>query len=168
MSDALKVDTGALAEVGRELVDVPRYLERLRVLTEEALPEKLKRFLEYLNRSSDDGVTQLLSYIDHEVSMIEERLDDLNSTMQRVDFQPGRYLRLVAKKVIHESLRTLQHAQRQLNSARFIDDEGESHYKALQELVGLLKDACEHSRNQGANPQRYRQALGKILDWRHH
>ncbi|MBN0203534.1 hypothetical protein JTL45_33690, partial [Pseudomonas aeruginosa] len=33
MSDALKVDTGALAEVGRELVDVPRYLERLRVLT---------------------------------------------------------------------------------------------------------------------------------------
>jgi len=150
MSDALKVDTGALAEVGRELVDVPKYLERLRVLTEEALPEKLKRFLEYLNRSSDDGVTQLLSYIDHEVSMIEERLDDLNSTMQRVDFQPGRYLRLVAKKVIHESLRTLQQAQRQLNSARFIDDEGESHYKALQALVGLLKDACEHSRNQGA------------------
>lgn len=150
MSDALKVDTGALSEVGRELVDVPRYLERLRVLTEEALPEKLKRFLEYLNRSSDDGVTQLLSYIDHEVAVIEERLDDLNSTMQRVDFQPGRYLRLVAKKVIHESLRTLQQAQRQLNSARFIDDEGESHYKALQALVGLLKDACEHSRNQGA------------------
>ncbi|MBN0445150.1 hypothetical protein JTM53_34555, partial [Pseudomonas aeruginosa] len=94
----------------------------------------------YLSRSSDDGVTQLLSYIDREVSMIEERLDDLNSTMQRVDFQPGRYLRLVAKKVIHESLRTLQQAQRQLNSARFIDDEGESHYKALQALVGLLKD----------------------------
>lgn len=150
MSDALKVDTGALSEVGRELVDIPKYLERLRVLTEEALPEKLKRFLEYLNRSSDDGVTQLLSYIDHEVSMIEERLDDLNSTMQRVDFQPGRYLRLVAGKVIHESVRTLQRAQRQLNSARFVDDEGESHYKALQELVGLLKDACEHSRTQGA------------------
>ena len=150
MSDALKVDTGALSEVGRELVDIPKYLERLRVLTEEALPEKLKRFLEYLNRSSDDGVTQLLSYIDHEVSMIEERLDDLNSTMQRVDFQPSRYLRLVASKVIHESLRTLQRAQRQLNSARFIDDEGESHYKALQELVGLLKDAGEHSRTQGA------------------
>lgn len=150
MSDALKEDKGALTEVGRELVDVPRYLERLRVLTEEALPEKLKRFLEYLNRSSDDGVTQLLSYIDHEVSVIEERLDDLNSTMQRVDFQPGRYLRLVAKKVIHERLRTLQQAQRQLNSARFIDDEGESHYKALHALVGLLKDACEHSRNQGS------------------
>ena len=150
MSDALREDNGALTQVGRELVDVPRYLERLRVLTEEALPEKLKRFLDYLNRSSDDGVTQLLSYIDHEVSVIEERLDDLNSTMQRVDFQPGRYLRLVAGKVIHESLRTLQRAQRQLNSARFVDDDGESHYKALQELVGLLKEACGHSRTQAA------------------
>jgi len=150
MSDALKVDTGSLTEVGRDLRDIPKYLERLRVLTEEALPEKLKRFLEYLNRSSDDGVTQLLSYIDHEVSMIEERLDDLNSTMQRVDFQTGRYLRLVASKVIHESLRTLQRAQRHLNSARFNADDGESHYKALQELVALLKDACEHNRTLGA------------------
>jgi uncharacterized protein YPO0396 len=150
MSDALRVDTGALSEVGRELADIPKYLERLRVLTEEALPDKLKRFLEYLNRSSDDGVTQLLSYIDHEVSLIEERLEDLNSTMRRVDFQPGRYLRLVAGKVIHESVRTLQRAQRQLNSARFTDDEGASQYKALQELVLLLKDACERNRTHGA------------------
>jgi len=95
-------------------------------------------------------VTQLLSYIDHEVAVIEERLDDLNNTMRRVDFQSGRYLRLVASKVVHESLRTLQRAQRQLSSARFVDDEGESHYKALQELVGLLKDACERNRTQGA------------------
>lgn len=150
MSDAKKEDTGALSEVGRELEDISRYLERLELLTEEALPEKLKSFLGYLNRSSDEGVTQLLSHIDNEVATIEERLDDLNSTMRRVDFQPDHYLRLVAKKVIHESVRTLQKAQRALNSARLHDDEGESHYKALRELVFLLKDAVERNRTQGA------------------
>ncbi|WP_271105606.1 ATP-binding protein [Pseudomonas tohonis] len=150
MSDAKKEDTGALSEVGRELDDVPSYLERLRVLTEEALPEKLKRFLDYLNRSSDDGVTQLLRAIEYEVSLIEERLDDLNATMQRVDFQPGRYLRLIANKFVHESVRSLDRAQRQLNSSRFVDDGGESQYKALQELVALLKDACERNRTLGA------------------
>lgn len=150
MSDAKREDTGALSEVGRELEDIPHYLERLRMLTEEALPDKLKRFLEYLNRSSDDSVTQLLSYIEHEVSMIEERLNDLNNTMRRVDFQPGRYLRLLPSRVVHESVRTLQRAQRHLNSARFTDDNGESQYKALQELVALLKDACERNRTQGA------------------
>jgi uncharacterized protein YPO0396 len=150
MSDAKKEDRGALSEVGRELEDIPKYLERLQVLTEEALPEKLNRFLEYLNRSSDEGVTQLLSYVDNEVSMIEERIEDLNHTMRQVDFQPGRYLRLVSNKVVHESLRTLQRAQKQLASARFNDDAGESQYKALQHLVLLLKDACERSRTQGA------------------
>jgi len=78
MSDAKSVDRGALSDVGRELDDVPAYLERLRVLEEEALPEKRRRFLQYLNQSSDQGVTQLLSLIDNEVSMIEERIDDLN------------------------------------------------------------------------------------------
>ncbi|WP_230492843.1 ATP-binding protein [Martelella alba] len=150
MSDAKRVDTGALSEAGTDLDDIPTYLQRLQELTEEALPEKLNRFLDYLNRSSDDGVTQLLSHIEHEVLMIEERLSELNETMFRVDFQPGRYLRLDTKKVAHESLRTLEKTQRQLNAARFVDDDGESHYKALQGLVSQLRDACERNRTLGA------------------
>ncbi|EPR2277480.1 SbcC/MukB-like Walker B domain-containing protein [Salmonella enterica subsp. enterica serovar Newport] len=150
MSEAKRVDTGALVEAGADLDDVPVYLQRLQELTEEALPEKLNRFLEYLNRSSDDGVTQLLSHIDHEVLVIEARLSELNETMFRVDFQPDRYLRLDTKKVVHESLRTLEKAQRQLNAARFVDDNGESHYKALQVLVAQLRDACERHRTLGA------------------
>ncbi|CDG16278.1 conserved protein of unknown function [Xenorhabdus doucetiae] len=150
MSIAKNADTGALAEVGTDLDDIPAYLQRLQELTEEALPEKLQRFLDYLNRSSDDGVTQLLSHIDQAVLMIEERLSELNATMFRVDFQPDRYLRLVTKKVIHESLRTLEKTRRQLNAARLIDDNGESHYKALQSLVALLRDACERNRTLGA------------------
>src|SRR5690606_18669397 len=66
MDAARGVDTGALADVGSDIEDIPHYLERLRVLNEEALPEKRQRFLEYLNRSSDQGVTQLLAGIDEE------------------------------------------------------------------------------------------------------
>ena len=150
MSEAKRVDTGALVEAGADLDDISVYLQRLQELTEEALPEKLNRFLDYLNRSSDDGVTQLLSHIEHEVLVIEERLNELNETMFRVDFQPDRYLRLDTKKVVHESLRTLEKAQRQLNTARFVDDNGESHYKALQVLVAQLRDACERNRTLGA------------------
>ncbi|HBT7819412.1 TPA: hypothetical protein UOY07_004116 [Klebsiella pneumoniae] len=150
MSEAKRVDTGALVEAEADLDDIPAYLQRLQELTEEALPEKLNRFLDYLNRSSDDGVTQLLSHIEHEVLVIEARLSELNETMFRVDFQPDRYLRLDTKKVVHESLRTLEKAQRHLNAARFVDDNGESHYKALQVLVAQLRDACERNRTLGA------------------
>lgn len=150
MSDAKKEDRGALSEVGRELEDIPKYLDRLRTLVEEALPEKRQRFKDYLNRSSDEGVTQLLMTIDNEVERIEEKLDDVNHTLRRVDFQSGRYLQLVSSKVIHESLRSFNKTRTKLASARFVDDEGESQYKVLQEIVTLLRDACERNRVAGS------------------
>ncbi len=64
MELAKRVDSGALSEVGSNIEDVPFYLDRLRVLNDEALPEKRTRFLEYLNRSSDQRVTQHLASID--------------------------------------------------------------------------------------------------------
>lgn len=150
MGKAKNLDTGALAETGTELRDVPDYLDRLETLVREALPEKEKRFLEYLRHSSDQSVTQLLSGVENEVNIIEERIDDLNETMLQVDFQPGRYLRLEPQRVLHESIRTLTKAQRHLNSARLKDDMGESHYKALQQVVALVRDAAENRRKVGA------------------
>jgi uncharacterized protein YPO0396 len=150
MGAARGVDTGALAEVGTEVEDVPQYLERLRVLRDEALPEKLDRFLGYLNQSSDEGVTQLLRSIDNEAETIVERIEDLNATMRRVDFQPGRYLKLEPRQVIHESLRTLAQAQRNLRTATLQDDQGESQFKALAEVVRLVRDASERRTTVGA------------------
>ena len=150
MNVAKGKDTGALAETGTEIRDIPHYLERLRVLKEEALPAKLERFINYLNQSSDQGVTQLLAHIQNEVTVIEERIADLNATLQRVDFQPGHYLRLEPRRVTHESLRTLEKAQRHLRAAALKDDQGESHFKALAHMVKLLRDASDSKRTVGA------------------
>ncbi|MHA7880160.1 MAG: ATP-binding protein [Saccharospirillum sp.] len=150
MNGAKGKDTGALTESGTEIRDIPHFLERLRVLKEEALPAKLERFLNYLNQSSDQGVTQLLAHIQNEVTVIEERIADLNITLQRVDFQTGRYLRLEPKRVTHESLRTLEKAQRHLRAAALKDDQGESHFKALAHLVQLLRHASDNKRTVGA------------------
>lgn len=150
MASAKKVDTGALVETGTELEDLEEYLERLRVLEEEALPEKLARFKEYLNLSSDQGVTQLLKSMDSEVEKIRYRIEDLNKTMARVDFQPGRYLSLNPQPVVHEMLNTLQKARRHLLHAALQDDDGEQHYKALKLLVDIIRDASERRRTRGA------------------
>jgi uncharacterized protein YPO0396 len=150
MGVAQRADTGALAEVGNEMQDVPAYLERLRQLIEEGLPEKQQRFLSYLNQSSDQGVTQLLSDIENEVTTIEERIDDLNRTLRRVNFQPGRYLQLVPRRIVHESLRSLDAARRHLRSAALKDDQGESHFAALRRVVDLLRDAADRKKTLGA------------------
>ncbi|MGI9282907.1 MAG: ATP-binding protein [Endozoicomonas sp.] len=170
MERAQKVDNGPLAETGTDIQDTPAYLERLNRLNQEALPEKLNRFLAYLNQSSDQGVTQLLRGVEDEVTIIEERISDLNDTLHRVDFQPGHYLQLKPQRVQHESLRTLQSAQRHLRSAamKTEQDQGESHYRALENLVQILRDASENKRTVGARAlldPRYRlQFSVEVLD----
>jgi uncharacterized protein YPO0396 len=150
MGRAQKADTGELSEFGTTAEEAPHYLERLRVLVEEALPEKMQRFQQYLNESSDQGVRLLLSEIEEEVSAIEERIADLNRTLFRVDFQPGRYLQLEPLRVRHQSLRSLEEARSQLRAAMLKDDQGESHYTALRHMVDLLREAADKPKTLGA------------------
>lgn len=150
MGRAQTVDTGALVDIGTDIDDLPHYLDRLRLLNEEALPEKRNRFLEYLNRSSDQGVTQLLAGIDEEVDAIEQRIKELNQTLVKVDFRSGRYLQLQPQRIKHERLRLLETAIRHVRSAALKDDDGESHYKALRGLVEILREAGENRRQLGA------------------
>jgi len=150
MGKARQLDTGALVDTGSDIQDVPAYLERLRVLNEEALPEKRTRFLEYLNRSSDQGVTQLLAGINEEVDAVEQRIRELNQTLVKVDFRSDRYLQLQPQRIKDERLRTLDVAIRKVRAAALKDDGGESHYKALQEMVGILREAGEKRQLQGS------------------
>jgi len=178
MVKALQVDTGALSETGSDLDDISAYLQQLDQLTKEDLPNKLERFKLYLNQSSDQGVTQLLTRIDNEVSVIEERIEELNATLRGVDFQVGRYLQLIPQKVSHESLQTLMKARKHLRSAELQDDQGESHYKALMELIQLLREAVDRKRTRPAQAlldPRYRlqfsvavieRESGKVLETR--
>ncbi len=150
MAKAHQADTGALSEVGTELRDIDDYLFRLKVLSEEDLPAKQKRFLDYLNTTSDQGVTQLLTTVENEINVIETRIAALNETLKIVDFQPNRYLQLKPQRVSHQSLRDLASAQRRLRSEALSDETGEKHYAALKRVVDLLQRAVEQKRNQGA------------------
>ncbi len=155
MERAKREDRGELSEVGSELIDVPDYLNRLQQLVSEALPAKQARFKDYLNRSSDDGVIQLLQTIEGEVDRIRDKLEDVNHTLARVDFQQDQYLQLLADKVQHENLRSFKQKIKRLRAARLDDDEGESQYQILQAIIGQLRQAFE---------ARHRQASKSLLD----
>ncbi len=150
MGRAQKEDRGALAEQTQEVEALAHYLERLRVLEEEDLPAKRARFQEYLNNASDQGVSTLLRGIDAQVADISERIADLNRTLQRVDFQPGRTLQLDPQPVVHPVLQDLHKVMARLRSERLRDDGGTSHYQALQAMVQLLREHATNRRSKAA------------------
>lgn len=150
MGKAKAQDRGALTGHGQEVDALPHYLERLQTLEEEALPQKRQRFQEYLNDTSQQGVDTLLSGIAAQVADIEERIAQLNATLRRVDFQPGRYLQLEPRPVIHQSLQDLHQAQALLRTERLRDDGGHSHYRALRAIVEMLQTHASNRRSKAA------------------
>ncbi len=178
MARAQGEDRGALADHAQEVDALPHYLQRLTVLEEEALPQKRQRFQDYLNETSQQGVDTLLNGIAAQVADIEERIAELNTTLQRVDFQPGRYLQLEPRTVIHQSLQELTRAQAQLRTERLQGDGGHSHYRALRAIVEMLQTHASNRRNKAAQAlldARYRlqfavlvqdRASGQVLERR--
>lgn len=150
MGKAKSEDRGALADHAQEVDALPHYLQRLQVLEEEALPHKRQRFQEYLNNTSQQGVDTLLNGIAAQVADIEERIAQLNHTLQRVDFQPGRYLQLEPRAVVHQSLQELNRAQAQLRTESLRDDGGQSHYRALRAIVEMLQTHASNRRSKAA------------------
>ena len=178
MARALKEDRGALSDQTEDVAALPHYLERLRVLEEEALPGKRQRFQDYLHSASEQGVNTLLNGIQTQVADITERIGELNQTLQRVDFQPGCYLQLVPQTVLHQSLQTMEKAMAQLRTERLRDDAGQSHYQALRAIVELLREHASNRRTKAAQAlldARYRlqfavyvldRASGQVLERR--
>ncbi len=150
MGKAQGEDRGALADHAQEVQALPHYLQRLQALEEEALPHKRQRFQEYLNNTSQQGVDTLLNGIAAQVGDIEERIAQLNQTLQRVDFQPGRYLQLEPRAVVHQSLQELNRAQAQLRTESLRDDGGQSHYRALRAIVEMLQTHASNRRSKAA------------------
>ncbi len=149
MTRARQDDRAALAEAADELDAMSVFLARLRVLEEEDLPAKRQRFQSYLNESSEQGVNGLFSGIHAQVIDIRERIDALNRTLMKVDFQPGRHLQLQSQDVVYPVLKTLNGLLSELRSARLREDGGESHYRVLRDIVQLLR---EHATNRRTKP----------------
>ncbi|MBQ0132741.1 MAG: hypothetical protein KBT18_11375 [Comamonas sp.] len=168
MGKARHEDRGALADHAPELEVLPQFLQRLQVLEEEALPQKRQRFQDYLNETSQQGVDTLLNGIVAHVADIEDRIARLNETLKRVDFQPGRYLQLEPRAVVHQSLQNLTRAQAQLRTERLREDGGHSHYRALRTMVEMLQEHASNRRSKAAQAlldPRYRlQSAVLVLD----
>lgn len=92
MHAAKQADTGALAETGVEMADLPDYLHRLQYLNEEDLPGKEKQFADYLTQSSTESLSQLMGHIKAHIDHIKDRIGGLNGILQHVDFAKDKYL----------------------------------------------------------------------------
>jgi uncharacterized protein YPO0396 len=109
----------------------------LKVLETQELPRFIERFQQSLNEDTVRGISLLHAQLGRERELVREHVAALNETLQGIDYNPGRYLRLEAVSNPDVELCDFQHDLRAcIDSAAATGDvDHESRFLQVKRLV---------------------------------
>jgi uncharacterized protein YPO0396 len=103
---AWPVDT---REVDVSVGAAEEYRHMLLALRTQELSALLVRFQQLLNEEIVRGITGLHSQLQREYALVRERVSAINASLQDIDYNPGRYIRLETQANLDVELRDFQY-----------------------------------------------------------
>ena len=103
--EAFKLET---AEVDASIEAGLEYRDMLERLKADDLPRFEARFKELLNENTIREIANFQSQLARERATIRDRIDRINESMGRIDYNPGRYIRLEARTTPDADIRDFQ------------------------------------------------------------
>jgi uncharacterized protein YPO0396 len=85
------------AEVDVSLAALPEYARMLAALQRDDLPRFEARFKELLNVNTINEIANFNAQLARERETIRERVERINQSLEAIDYNPGRYIRLIAQ-----------------------------------------------------------------------
>ncbi|MDA3868909.1 MAG: SbcC/MukB-like Walker B domain-containing protein, partial [Gammaproteobacteria bacterium] len=139
------------------------YRQMLAALTADDLPRFEARFKELLNENTIREVANFQSQLYRERESIKERIDHINQSLTRIDYNPSRYIRLEAQPTADADIRNFQTELRTCTEGALTgsDDEQYSETKFLQ-----VKHIIERFRGREGLTDQDRRWTAKVSDVR--
>jgi uncharacterized protein YPO0396 len=121
-------------EMDVALAALPEYERMLAGLKGDDLPRFEARFKELLNVNTINEIANFNAQLARERETIKERVDFINQSLQAIDYNPGRYIKLVAQPSPDAEIRDFQQDLRAATSGALTgsNDEQYSEAKFLQ------------------------------------
>ncbi len=103
--EAFKVET---SEMDVALAALPEYERMLEALQRDDLPRFEARFKELLNVNTINEIANFNAQLYSQRETIKERIDIINRSLEAIDYNPGRFIRLVAQPSSDAEIRDFQ------------------------------------------------------------
>ncbi len=150
-------------EMDVSLAALPEYQRTLGGLLGDDLPRFEARFKELLNVNTINEIANFNAQLARERETIKERVDFINQSLQAIDYNPGRYIRLVAQPSPDAEIRDFQQDLRACTDGAMTGsaDEQYSEVKFLQ-----VKAIIDRFRGREGLSDADRRWTGKVTDVR--
>lgn len=150
-------------DVDATLASAPDFLARLARLEADGLPAYEQRFFDLLRTQSTQNLTALNTHLAQARKAIHERMELVNESLARVEFNPGTHLRIeVSDRHLPEVREFRQEVQAILSHAW---TEGAEDREATEARFLALRRLVERLGSQDPEQRRWREA---VLDVRQH
>lgn len=129
---------------GADMPSVPDYLDHLKVLENENLPELLADFKDRLSKHATQSLARIHQSIDSERSEIVDRINVINQVLRKTEFSQGTYLRLKANPEEYPNVTEFNRKVRAALSG-VISDDYDARFEQLKTVIEMLDRASHPS-----------------------
>jgi uncharacterized protein YPO0396 len=159
----------AYPEETRELDDslesVAEYNERLATLTRDDLPRFEKRFKEKLNTDVINDISLFNSKLSRTQALIRDRIAAINGSMHKIDYNPGRFIRLELEETYDSEIRDFRAQLRACTEGALAGASNEDERYAENKFLEVRR-IIERFKERPSEPERDRLWTRKVTDVR--
>ncbi len=139
------------------------YLEWLMRLRADDLPRFEERFKTLLNENTIREIANFQAQLYKESQIIGERVDAINRSLNSIEYEPGRYIRLEALPVPDQEIRSFQHELRDCTEGTI---GGAADERYSEEKFSQVKSILDRFRGRDGTAELDRRWTEKVTDVR--
>lgn len=139
------------------------YRAMLERLTADDLPRFEAHFKQLLNENTIREVANFQSQLAMEKERIKERIERINDSLTRIDYNPGRFIRLEAQPTLDVDIRDFQNQLRSCTEGSLVDSAEESY---TESRFTTVKEIIERFRGREGSAESDRRWTTRVTDVR--
>ena len=152
-------------EMDVALAALPEYERLLTGLQGDDLPRFEARFKELLNVNTINEIANFNAQLARERETIRERVDFINQSLQGIDYNPGRYIRLVAQTSPDAEIRDFQQDLRACTEGAMMGSSDEQYSEAKFLQVKGIIDRFRGREGQSDLDRRWTAKVTDVRNW---
>lgn len=152
-------------EIDVSLAALPEYKRMLAGLKGDDLPRFEARFKELLNVNTINEIANFNAQLARERETIKERVDFINQSLQAIDYNPGRYIKLVALPSPDAEIRDFQQDLRACTEGAMTGSADEQYSEAKFLQVKAIIDRFRGREGLSDADQRWSSKVTDVRNW---
>lgn len=152
-------------EMDVSLQALPAYEQALQGLNRDDLPRFEARFKELLNTNTINEVANFNAQLARERETIKQNVASINQSLQVIDYNPGRYIKLLAQPSPDAEIRSFQQGLRACTEGAVTGSEDEQYSEAKFAQVKQIIDRLRGREGQAEQDRRWMQKVTDVRNW---